>query len=162
MTITFFEYGNNVMFNTHDIPRELSLWEKEIAAGDVVLYHDSGHGTRPRGRVVSVSPSREFLIIRLAGHERFVIMRKINHDEYIVVKSDIAAMLETTGKLYYEGTADLRRIDWERDPEQKMHAVFLWYHNAEHRFFADDVTVEEGTSAGELIDFISGRYTLSA
>ena len=162
MTITFFEYGNNVMFNAHDIPHELTLWEKGIEAGDVVLYHDSRHGTRPRGRVVSVSPGREYLIVRLAGYERFVIMRKINHDEYIVAKSGIAAMLETSGKLYYEGAADLQNIYWECDPEKRMHVVFLWYHNEEHRLFMDDVTMKEAQGGGELVDFISGRYILSA
>ncbi len=162
MTVTFFEYGNTVMFNIHDIMGELAYWEDEISAGDTVLYHDSEHGTRPLGKIISISPCREYLLLRLAGYEKFVIMRKINLSEYIVMKSDIAAMLETTGKLYYEGTVSLQNVYWERDPERKMRVVFLWYHNEERRLFADFVTLKEhAESTGELVDFISGRYTVS-
>lgn len=162
MTITFFEYGNTVMFNTHDISGEFSVWENEISRGDTVLYHDSERGTRPLGKIISISNDRKYLLLRLAGYERFVIMRKINQNEYIVVKSDLYAMLETTGKLYYEGTVALQNVFWEYDPEHNMCVLFLWYHNEERRMFADVVTLhEQQGSDGELIDYISGRYTIS-
>lgn len=161
--ITFFEYGNTVIFNAHDIPRELSDWEENVAAGDIALYHDSEHGTRPHGKIVSVSPDRKYLLLRLAGYEKFAILRKINQDEYIVMKSDISAMLETTGKLYYGGAVGLQNVYWEQDPEQRTTVVFLWYHYEEHRMFADFVTLNElpAENGKELVDFVSGRYTVS-
>ena len=159
MTITFFEYGNSITFNTHDMPHDLALWEEGISAGDVAVYHDRIHGTRPHGKVISVSPSREFLLVRLAGYEKFVIVRKIKHDEYIVVRSDIAEALKETGKLYYEGAVLLQNIYWERDAEGAMHILFVWFHNGEHRMFADVVTLSGTENGSELIDFISGRYT---
>lgn len=161
MTITFFEYGNTVMFNRRDLAAELGFWEEEIAVGDTVHYHDSEHGTRPLGRVVSVSPRRECLLLRLAGYERFVIVRKIAADEYIVLKSDISKMLETTGKRYYEGEASLHNVYWETDPDQRAHVVFLWYLIDERRLCADIVNLQDDEEDGhELVAYISGRYTL--
>lgn len=162
MTITFFEYGNSVTFNAHDILNELSVWEDAISNGDSVLYHDSVRSTRPLGKIISVSPDRKYLLVRLAGYERFVIMRKIKPNEYIVVKSDLSAMLETTGKLYYEGTVSLQNVYWGCGPEQQSCVVFLWYHNEDKKLFADVVTLSATTTdKEELIDYISGRYTLS-
>ncbi len=166
MTITFYEYGNEVMFNKQDIAAAHTQWEEEISVGDKVHYHDSAHGTRPVGKVVSVSPQREYLMLRLAGYERFVIVRKLSLHEYIVLKSDIAAMLETSGKQYYEGTADLCDVFWTLDPDGGEHAVFVWYLHDEKKVSCDVVNLQDYNHykstrpAGELVAHISGRYEL--
>lgn len=166
MTITFYEYGNSVMFNKRDIAAERAAWEEEISVGDAVLYHDSEHGTRPFGKVISISTHREYLLVRLAGYEMFIILRKIPVSEYIVLKSDIGKMIETTGKRYYEGEATLHKVYWELDPEQGEHVVFLWYLTHERRLVADIVNLQDynhyrsENPEGELVAHISGRYTL--
>lgn len=166
MTLTCFEYGNSVMYNKKDIAAERLAWEEEIKVGDKVIYHDSEHGTRPQGKIISISPQREYLLVRLAGYERFVILRRLPSNEYIVLKSDISAMLETTGKQYYEGVASLHNVYWEADPEEGEHIIFLWYLNEEHRLAADIVTLQSYNHyksekpEGELVSHISGRYTL--
>ncbi len=168
MTITFYEYGNTIMFNKKDIAVEHTKWEEEISVGDKVLYHDSEHGTRPYGKVISISPQREYLLLRLAGYEQFVIVRKISINEYIVMKSDIAEMLESTGLLYYAGDVSLNDVFWALDPDGGEHAIFLWFHLGEHKLFTDIVTLKDynhyhsARPEGELVDHISGRYTVSA
>ena len=51
MTITFFEYGNSITFNTHDMPHDLALWEEGISAGDGV---DGALIGREQGDVAAV------------------------------------------------------------------------------------------------------------
>lgn len=167
MTITFYEYGNSVMFNKRDIAAEHAAWEEEISVGDRVLYHDSAHGTRPLGKVISISTHREYLLVRLASYELFIILRKIPVNDYIVLKSDIGKMIETMGKKYYEGEATLHKVYWELDPENGEHLVFLWYLTDEHRLVADIINLQDYNNYksdnpdGELVAHISGRYTLS-
>lgn len=167
MTIKFYEYGNDVMFNKRDIETEPAFWEEEISVGDDVLYHDSKNGTRPLGHVVSISTYREYLLVRLASYELFVILRKVPKNDYIVIKSNIQKVIETTGRRYYAGDASLVNVHWELDPERGEHLVMIWYLNDEHRLTADIIDLEDYNhdsaqgEEGELVAHVSGRYELS-
>ncbi len=161
MTIKFYEFGNSVVFDKHELKKESGVWEEGISVGDRVLYHDSMNGTRPLGHVVSISEDREYLLVRLASYELFIILHKVHKNEYIVLKSDICTALEASAKSYYEGTCELQNVYWETDPEGGKHVVFLWYLHAERRLHADVVTLEPDSGTGELVDYISGRYELT-
>ena len=161
MTLKFYEYSNSVVFSRDELEQEPVLWEEGISVGDSALYHDSKNGTRPLGHVVSISPDREYLLVRLASFELFIILRRVHKNEYLVIKSDIRKTMETTGKMYYEGTAQLQNVFWETDPEKGKHIVFLWFLNGEHRMQADIVNFNPDMGESELVDYISGRYELS-
>ncbi len=158
MTLKFYEFGNSVVFNREELERESAVWEEGISKGDKALYHDSEHGTRPLGHVVSISPDRAYLLVRLASYELFIILRKVHKNEYVVIKSDIRKALEASAKLYYEGTDQLQNIYWETDPDGGKHIVFLWYSHSGRMLRSDTVTLEPEKAEGELVDYISGRY----
>lgn len=166
MTLNFYEYGNSVTYNKKDIAAKHARWEDAIKVGDKVLYEDSQHGTRPYGKVISISTHREYLLVRLASYELFIILRKLPVNEYIVLKSDIKEMIEGMGKRYYEGEAVLHKVYWELDPDNGEHLVFLWYLNNEHRLTADIINLQDYNNyksdnpEGELVSHIGGRYTL--
>ena len=161
MTIKFYEFGNSVVFDRHEIEKPLPEWEEAISVGDSALYHDSRNGTRPLGHVVSVSPNRKYLLVRLASYELFIILRKVRKNEYLVLKSDIRETLASSAEKYYGGTAALQNVYWETDPAQKEHVVFLWYLHGEQRLYTDIVTLLPVPKTGELVDYISGRYELT-